>query len=93
MSYRYKLLLHLTFIFLLFRDQRKAKKYLSIGLISLVLILIGISLLGKVLEINAIYRTFNYAFKQLFGLPFILLAIEGGRILYNDINRLSDNKK
>ena len=87
------ILLHLSFIYLLFRNQKKVKMRLLIGLIVLVFVLIGVSVIGKILEITLIYEVFYYTFKQLFGLPFILLAIEGGKILYNDIVKLSDKEK
>jgi len=84
------LLLHLSFIYLLFRKQKNVRNILSISLIVLVFFLVLVSIIGKLLELDFIYKTFYYSFRQLFGLPFILLAIEGGKILYNDIKKLTE---
>ena len=80
------LLLHLLFIHLLFKNQPKIKKILSIGLTALVLLLVVfwfVLLQSGNPEAAGFFRNLFY---KLFGLPFILLAIEGGRILYNDIS-------
>lgn len=82
------LLFHITFIFLLFKNQPKTRNILIVSLISLIAALVILSILGKLLGIEIIYQLFYYTFQQLFGLPFILLAIEGGKILYNDINKI-----
>ncbi|MEP4535165.1 MAG: hypothetical protein ABJ004_18860 [Cyclobacteriaceae bacterium] len=78
-------LLHIAFIFLLFHKQKKTRNYLTIGLTGLIALSVGLALIGKVLELELIYNISYDAFQKLFGLPFILLFIEGGRILYYDI--------
>jgi len=44
------------------------------------------------MELVKLSNIFLGFFRSLFGLPFILLAIEGGRILYNDIVKLSKDE-
>ncbi len=79
------LLLHIVFIFILFNKNKKARNYISIAVISTVFLLITLVILSKVFTLPDLYK-FSYGlFQNLFGLPFILLFIEGGRILYNDI--------
>jgi len=78
-------LLHIAFIFLLFHKQKKTRNYLTLGLTTLIVLTVGLALMGKVLGLELIYNISYDAFQKLFGLPFILLFIEGGRILYNDI--------
>lgn len=78
-------LLHITFIFLLFRNQIKVRNYLMLGLTVLIFLLVAFSLIGKLTDINLLYQVSYDAFQKLFGLPFILLFIEGGRILYKDV--------
>lgn len=78
-------LLHITFIFLLFRNQVKVRNYLIIGLTVLIFLLVAFSLIGKLTGLNMLYQVSYDAFQKLFGLPFILLFIEGGRILYKDV--------
>ncbi len=79
------LLLHLLFIHLLFYQQPNIKKVLSIGLTALVIMLVVLWFIFLQLGNPEIAGFFRNLFYKLFGLPFILLAIEGGRILYNDI--------
>lgn len=81
------LLLHVVFIQLLFFNQKKLKKQLSFGLIIVVGALLILIFAGKWLGLNFIYETSYALFQHLFGLPFILLSIEGGRILYTDIEK------
>ncbi|MEO9476977.1 MAG: hypothetical protein ABJG41_15640 [Cyclobacteriaceae bacterium] len=83
-------LLHVAFIFLLFHKQKKTRNYLTIGLTGLIALSVGLALIGKILELELIYNISYDAFQKLFGLPFILLFIEGGRILYNDIFEKQD---
>jgi hypothetical protein len=78
-------LLHLIFIYLLFSNQIKTRNYLLAGLTIVVFLLVSISIISKILEHNAIHKISYEAFQKLFGLPFILLFIEGGRILYKDV--------
>ena len=78
-------LLHLVFIFLLFKHSRNVRNVVAVGLSLVVLILIVLILAGKYFELNMLYKISYESFQKLFGLPFILLFIEGGRLLYNDI--------
>lgn len=81
------LLLHLIFIQLLFFNQKRLKNQLSLGLISVIGLLLVFILVGKWLGFTLLYTTSYALFQHLFGLPFILLSIEGGRILYTDIEK------
>jgi hypothetical protein len=78
-------LLHILFIYLLFNKQTKTRNTLIVGLSVLVLLLVGGSAIAKWLDFNILYVVSYEAFQKLFGLPFILLFIEGGRILYKDV--------
>lgn len=82
-------LLHITFIWIIYHDRPKAKKYLSLALTVLIGFLLLSILISKLVELAELYILFVKMFRSLFGLPFILLAIEGGRILYDDIEKLS----
>lgn len=87
------LMFHILFIFLLFSKERKVRNYLSIGLVSIVFLLVVCIIIFKLAGMIKLYVAFYSLFKSLFGLPFILLAIEGGRILYTDIIELSNSKQ
>ena len=78
-------LLHVVFILLLFAENKKVRNTLIIALGGIVCFLVGSALLGKMMNWPIIYKVSYEGFQKLFGLPFILLFIEGGRILYNDI--------
>jgi hypothetical protein len=80
--------LHLLFIYLLFRKQPQTSKWLMIGLVVVVGTLLATVFIAKWLEMWTMYDLSYKLFRQLFGLPFILLAIEGGRIIYNDAKRM-----
>lgn len=81
------LVLHLVFMHLLFFNQKRLKKQISLGLVIVVGALLILIFMGKWFGFMFIYSTSYALFQHLFGLPFILLSIEGGRILYNDIER------
>ncbi|MGB3468992.1 MAG: hypothetical protein WBA74_27150 [Cyclobacteriaceae bacterium] len=83
-------LLHLTFISILYRHNKKIKYYLIALLSGVILLLIAGIVIFRFLELTYLANVFLAFFRNLFGLPFILLAIEGGRILYNDIVKLSN---
>ncbi len=78
-------LLHILFIFLLFHKQKRTRNYLVFALSGLILFLISLSIIGKIFDLHSLYLVSYEAFQKLFGLPFILLFIEGGRILYKDV--------
>ena len=78
-------LLHILFIFLLFHKHKKVRYYLVSGLSGLIFFLVSMSIIGKYFNIYSLYIISYEAFQKLFGLPFILLFIEGGRILYKDV--------
>ncbi|MEQ8237619.1 MAG: hypothetical protein RIA69_00330 [Cyclobacteriaceae bacterium] len=81
-------LLHIVFIFLLFDRNRKVRNYLTIGLSVLIILLLSGWSLFSIIGMHEISYFCRLQFRNLFGLPFILLAIEGGRILYNDVENL-----
>ncbi|MEO9803690.1 MAG: hypothetical protein ABJF04_10605 [Reichenbachiella sp.] len=80
-------LLHVLFIFFLFKKQKKVRNSLIIGLTLLIFILLASILLGRFLDLFWLSNMSWVLFRKLFGLPFILLAIEGGRILYSDLTK------
>ena len=59
-----------------------------IGLSSLIGLIIFFWVLFVKIDEPQLASFFRIQFRNLFGLPFILLAIEGGRILYKDIAKL-----
>ena len=80
-------LLHVLFIFFLFKKQKKVRNSLIIGLTLLIFILLASIPLGRFLDLFWLSNMSWVLFRKLFGLPFILLAIEGGRILYSDLTK------
>ncbi|MAE85024.1 MAG: hypothetical protein CMB80_19970 [Flammeovirgaceae bacterium] len=86
-------LLHIAFIYLLFNNNLKARNYLILGLTALITSLVSLWVLFLIWGFPELARFFRDQFKNLFGLPFILLAIEGGRIIYSDIQTLHKNRK
>ena len=87
------ILLHILFIVVLYHNRKKARNWLIVALIAVILILVLGIVVFKELESFTAYTAFVRMFRNLFGLPFILLVIEGGRILYNDIMRLISAKE
>lgn len=77
--------LHVLFIVLLFKHNKKTQTKLIIGLTCIIGLLLSFWILFLTIGKPEIAYVFRVQFRKLFGLPFILLAIEGGRILYNDI--------
>lgn len=77
--------LHILFIHLLFNKSKKIKNLLVISLTTLIALLVSGTIIGKMTNQILLYEFCYDTFHKLFGLPFILLFIEGGRILYNDI--------
>ena len=82
------LMLHLIFIFTLFNQKRKVRNKVALGLIVLVSFLIIIIMFSKYSGLNSLYLISYKLFQNLFSLPFILLAIEGGKTLINDVDKL-----
>ena len=77
--------MHFLFIFLHFSGKtRRIIFKVVVGVILLLLLLIA---LGKILHIPFLFEISFLMFQNLFALPFLLLVLEGGRILLNDINR------
>lgn len=86
-------LLHVIFIRLLFHHKKTVRNILILLLTTTILLLVLLAVLGKIYSLNTLY-TFAYdTFNKLFSLPFILLSIEGGKILYEDIKRGIEDKK
>lgn len=83
-------LLHIILVNLIFYRSMQTRKILSIALIAIIVLLIILSVFGFVLNIQFLYQVGYHSFRNLLGLPFILLALEGGRILYNDMKRLTE---
>jgi hypothetical protein len=79
------LLLHILFIYVLFYNRIKIRNWLIIGLTVFVIIDIGLIIVFKELNFYLLYKICYTLFQQLFGLPFILLVIEGGRHLFKEI--------
>lgn len=79
--------LHILFILVAFKDNKKVKNILLYGFIGLIATLILCSVLGKLMDWQQLYRISYNLFRNLIGLPFALLCIEGGQILYSDIKK------
>jgi len=84
-------LLHIAFIYLLFNNNIKVRNYLMLGLTGLISGLVLLWMIFTSLQMPELGNFFRDQFKNLFGLPFILLAIEGGRIFYFDLVKLNKN--
>ena len=87
------LLFHLVFIFVLFQKKKKIRNIIAIALIIFVSILVIGTLVAKFLDLMIVYKISYELFQNLFSLPFILLAIEGGKIIVSDIDQLFKNFK
>ena len=83
--------LHLLFIHFLFYKSN-VRKILIISLASLVIVLLVGRIVFALLDLVDLQQLFSHLLKTLFGLPFILLAIEGGRILYQDLSKMLDSE-
>ncbi len=83
--------LHFIFVFVLFSKQKKIRNIIAFILIAVISTLIIIMFISKILQFEFVYDIAFDLFRNLVSLPFILLAIEGGRILFKDIASL--NKK
>lgn len=81
-------LLHIAFIYLLFANNLKVRNYLMLGLTALITVIVILWVGFLAIKQPDIADFFRKQFRNLFGLPFILLIIEGGRILYQDLERL-----
>jgi len=79
------LMLHILFIYTLFYNQIRIRNWLIITLVGFVIIDLGLIIVFKQLEFDMLYRICYSLFQKLFGLPFILLAIEGGRHLFKEL--------
>jgi len=79
------ILLHIIFIYVLFYNKTKIRNWLIFSLIGFVTIDFALIIVFKELDLYLLYKISYKMFQQLFGLPFILLAIEGGRHLFREI--------
>lgn len=80
--------LHILFIYLLFSNNIKIRNLVIIGLSLFVFILVFGSFFFTYIGYEEVGYFFRMQFKKIFGLPFILLSIEGGRILYFDVLKI-----
>lgn len=87
------LLLHMIFIYALFQEKKKIRNRVAAGLIIFVIFLVVVATVSKLTRLEIIYQISYTLFQNLFGLPFILLAIEGGKIFMNDINKMISSPK
>ena len=83
------LILHLVFIFFLFSSNKKIRNKVGVGLLLVVIFLVLFIIFSKLFQIPMLFEASYRMFQNLFGLPFILLAIEGGKLILQDINKLS----
>ena len=79
------LLLHILFIYTLFFKEIRIRNWLIAGLLTFVFIDLMLIVIAKELHVQLLYNICYRLFQQLFGLPFILLAIEGGRHLFKEL--------
>ena len=82
------LLLHFLFIWTLFKRNKNLAKKIMMGLLVVISTLATVILISHFLEFTTAFEVSYNLFRNLIGLPFILLVIEGGRILINDIDNL-----
>lgn len=80
------LLFHLIFIFVLFQENRKIRNIIAISLILFISLLVIFVLIFKSLGFRIFFEISYKLFQNLFSLPFILLAVEGSRILLSDLD-------
>lgn len=73
---------HFTLIYLLFHKEVMLRKYLMRGLLSIIILLILGKVIFGIINLQIMEEYFSFAFHKLIALPFLLLAIEGGRFLY-----------
>ncbi|MEL7146238.1 MAG: hypothetical protein AAFO69_07705 [Bacteroidota bacterium] len=85
-------LLHICFILVLYHANKKVRNFLIILLTGVIIALVVFILIFRYAEMHEVAKVFVGLFRSLFGLPFILLGLEGGRLLYNDIVTLSKEK-
>lgn len=83
-------LLHIAFIYLLFNGNRKVRNCLMVGLTGVIGLVVVFWIVFMAMGYSELGNFFRTQFRNLFGLPFILLAIEGGRILYKDMVKLTN---
>lgn len=81
-------MLHIIFILLLFKNHGKTKYRIALLLTTVVSFLVIGIYISKINNWDTIYDICYDLFQKLFGLPFILLAIEGGKLIYEDIKKL-----
>lgn len=81
--------LHYLFIFTLFTGRNRRITMLIVT--GVVLLLLSLIAIGKLLDIQPLFSISFAMFQNLFALPFLLLAIEGGRILLSDIEKKLDH--
>ncbi len=85
-------MLHVLFIWILYKNNKSTRNILILLLITVISVLILGVIIFRYVDMVMMANVFLTLFRSLFGLPFILLAIEGGRILYGDIVKLSESK-
>lgn len=79
------LLLHILFIYLLFYKEERWRNGLIAALIIFIVMDSILIIFFKVMHFHALYGICYHLIQNLFGLPFILLAIEGGRHLFKEL--------
>lgn len=79
------LMFHIIFIYTLFYDQKRIRNWLIIALVGFIIIDFSLIVIFKELNFTLLYSICYQLFQKLFGLPFILLAIEGGRHLFREL--------
>lgn len=82
--------LHIAFIYLLFYKQKKVRNTVALGLSVFIAFIVIAWVMASYFNLPNAAQFFRVQFHNLFSLPFILLAIEGSRILYKDLIRLTN---
>lgn len=78
--------LHISLIYFVFKNNRIRLVVISIVLVGVSILVFGWAI-SKYLAHEELAHFFKQQFNKLFSLPFILFAIEGGRILMSDISK------
>jgi hypothetical protein len=79
--------LHAILAYTIFYNSPKLRYYIVINIIGIAIFTISFWSISLILELPKIALFSRRIFQSLFGLPLALLAIEGGKIFLNDIDK------
>lgn len=76
---------HFVFIYVLFEGKTRKRVFFWVTVV--ITALLAFIALGKFAGLPALFEISFALFQNLFALPFVLLVLEGGRILLSDIDK------